>query len=67
MTSTFMRRAFLKKGAVLTGGLFSLPGIFNTSAAAPATFPILHGDGFYQPDQLAIETTPPDIKARAYR
>ncbi|HEY8893388.1 MAG TPA: histidinol-phosphate transaminase [Niastella sp.] len=64
MTSTFLRRAFLKKGALLTGGLFSLPGIFNTSAAAPATSPILYGDGFHQPDQLAIETTPPDIKAR---
>lgn len=64
MTSTFMRRAFLKKGALLTGGLISLPGIINKIAAAPAAPHILHGHGFYQPDQLAIETTPPDIKAR---
>lgn len=64
MSSTFMRRAFLRKSALLTGGMFSLPALFNTSTAAPVASPILHGDRFYNPDQLAFETTPPDIKVR---
>jgi histidinol-phosphate aminotransferase len=59
MENTFLRRAFLKKSALLTGGAF-LPGIFNHIQAAD-TF---QNTPLYNTDELAFETTPPNIVAR---
>ena len=64
MATTFMRRAFLKKSALLTGGLLSLPAVFNNVNAAPEAAGNMPNAHFYHPDQVAFETTPPDIVAR---
>lgn len=62
MATTFLRRAFLKKTALLTGGLVSLPAIFDKVQAAPAFTGSV--DAGHLSDEAAFETTPPDIVAR---
>src|ERR1043165_171357 len=62
MATTFLRRAFLKKTALLTGGLVSLPTLFNQVQAAPAFTGSI--DAGHLSDEAAFETTPPDMVAR---
>ncbi|HEX6427212.1 MAG TPA: histidinol-phosphate transaminase [Niastella sp.] len=64
MATTSMRRSFLKKSVLLTGGLLSFPAIFKNIQAAPATPDKITGLHLYHPDEVAFETTPPDIVAR---
>lgn len=64
MERTFKRRDLLKKGALLTGGLALLPGIFNNLYAARPSSGQIHDDHFYNLDETAFETTPPNIAAR---
>ena len=64
MATTYMRRSFLKKSALLTGGLLSFPAIFKNLQAAPRGAGTMTGLRLYHPDEAAFETTPPDIVAR---
>src|SRR5687768_13125177 len=64
MATTSMRRSFLKKSALLAGGILSFPAIFKNLQAAPAASGTLTGLRLYHPDEVSFETTPPDIVAR---
>jgi histidinol-phosphate aminotransferase len=64
MATKFMRRAFLQKSALLTGGFAFLPGLIQRMQAAPSVAAPIHNDGIIMPDELAIENTPPELMAR---
>jgi histidinol-phosphate aminotransferase len=59
MNNALIRRAFLKRSALLTGGAF-LPGIFNNIQAAGTN----QNGHLHTIDDLAFETTPPNMVAR---
>ena len=63
MASSLNRRDLLKRSALLTGGLAFLPPLLNKAEAKTFSKPFVE-NGFYIPDEVAIETTPPDIRAR---
>lgn len=65
MSTQLKRRDLLKRGALLTGGLALLNGGFlNKVHARPFTEKPLNDAAFYGSDLEALETTPPEIKAR---
>jgi histidinol-phosphate aminotransferase len=64
MATTFMRRAFLKKSALLTGGFAFLPGLLQHMQAAPLVTAPAPGSHIYMPDEMAFENTPPEMVAR---
>ena len=64
MANLINRRSLLKRGVFLTGGFTILPGIFNQTEARPFFQQPARNRSFFNSDQIAFETTPPDIKAR---
>lgn len=61
-TTNVNRRNWLKKGALLSGGLTMFPGLFSSLVASPAKAPGFQP--FISDNDIAEETTPPEIKAR---
>ncbi len=65
MCTQLKRRDLLKRGALLTGGLALLNGGFlNEVQARPFTEKPFEGPGFIDADFEALETNPPEIRAR---
>lgn len=61
------RRNWLKKTALLSGGLAFVPGLSPVAKAAPIHQPLETGEGFYSSDrEEGYELTTPALKARLF-
>lgn len=65
MSSAINRRNWIKRSALLTGGMAVLPNLFSSLKAAPRNIITPEFDErFLTDDQISYETTPTEIKSR---